>query len=489
MKVVIAKYPLFLYLLPVFFVLHGCLVNYDYISFKDALLLTGVYTLSAFTISLLFWLIYRNFTKANLAAFLIMAFHFFFGTTHDTLKKFFGEAFITRYSFILPAAGIFFLLAFIFIKKRKSGFATTRKYLNTLLLLLILADTIFLLSKVFANKKNIADLPTGFSKCDTCQKPDIYFILADEYAGNTELKDIFGFDNKNFLDALTQRKFHVMSETYSNYNYTPFSMASMLDMDYLQLAGRTRNQSDLTYSYDKIRNNKLLRFLQQHNYSFYNYSIFDFEGQPGRKLENFLPVKTRLITSQTFLSRIEKNILFNIVTRFNSHEGLRKTTYANKKNNESIYQLTWDIASKRTANPKFIYTHLEMPHYPYYFDKDGKEQPFEKIVDGNQGNKEFYIEYLQYCNKKFLALIDHIQQSSPTPPIIILMGDHGFRHFSEPVANKYYFLNLSSIYLPSGNYAGFTDSLTSVNFFRTLLNTEFRQQLPMLKDTTIYLND
>lgn len=130
-----------------------------------------------------------------------------------------------------------------------------------------------------------------------------------------------------------------------------------------------------------------------------------------------------------------------------------------------------------------------MPHYPYYFDKKGKEQPFESLQEGNQGNKAAYIEYLQYANKKILALVEHIQKSSASPPIIILMGDHGFRHFNKPVDTKYYFLNLASVYLPSKNYSGFNDSLTGVNLFRTILNTSFNQKLPYLKDSTIYLRD
>ena len=107
-----------------------------------------------------------------------------------------------------------------------------------------------------------------------------------------------------------------------------------------------------------------------------------------------------------------------------------------------MYSLTWKLAEQKTSLPKFVYAHLMMPHYPYYFDKNGKEQPYEKLLEGNQSNKEAYIEYLQYSNKKLLELIRHILQTSASPPIIVLAGDHGFRHFKKPVESKYYFLNL-----------------------------------------------
>lgn len=486
---IIRTVPVFLYLLPVFFVLHGCVENYDYIPFTDAALLAGIYMGFSLLFALLAWIVYRNFTKANLFALLLMAFHFFFGSLYDFAKKIAGDSLLTKYSFILPAALIFFIIAFIWIKKRKSGFSSTRFYLNSLLLLLILADSAILLGKVIKHRRPAAGLPAGFTPCDSCRKPDIYFILADEYAGNTELKDLFNYDNSAFLDSLMQRRFGVIGESHSNYNYTPFSMASILNMDYLQLSATNRNQSDLTYCYNAIENNRLLRFLQHHGYQLYNYSIFDFEGQPGRRLERFLPVKTRLITAQTFLSRAENSILFNVVTRFKSKSALRKLTYAYKENNENIYSLTWGQAAKRSSQPKFVYTHLELPHYPYYYDKNGNEQPFEKLTEGNQVNKAAYVEYLQYSNTQLLKLVDHILQSSPSPPVIVLMGDHGFRHFTEPVEKKYYFNNLSAVYLPDGNYKQLPDSLTSVNLFRILLNTAYKQQLPLLKDSSIYLRD
>ena len=418
-----------------------------------------------------------------------MAYHFFFGSMHDLLKIQFYGTFIPKYSFLLILSAVLFVAIFIFLKKSTTNFLKVKLYLNSLLLLLIITDAGMLVTKIINKKKNTTMLPTGFTKCDSCATPDVYFLLADEYAGNTELIDKFNYNDSSFLQLLSQRNFYIIPNSYSNYNYTPFSLASILNMNYLQLQNNNRGQSDLTTSYQAIKSSSVVKFLQAHNYQFYNYSIFDFEGQPGMRLENLLPEKTRLITAQTFLSRTKKDLFFNIITRLKSKKALKYATYGVRKNNERIYDQTWKIADTKTKAPKFIYAHLEMPHYPYYYDKDGTEQPFEKLTEGNQNNKEAYIEYLQYSNKKLLELIDHILQGSATPPIIILMGDHGFRHFTEPVEKKYYFMNLSSIRLPSGKYETFNDSLTAVNFFRVLLNTQYGQHLPLLKDSTSYLTD
>jgi hypothetical protein len=483
LNILLKKYPLFLYLLSVFFVLHGFMENYYFVPVKDAMLLTGLYLGFSLFFLFIFRLFYKSWIKAAIVAFFIMAFHFFFGSIQDVLRNIFPGSFITKYVFILPVSFCLVVLLIIFLKKRKKPLQRLAFYLNFLFVLLIVMDTVWLISKVInGEKKEIAALPKEFVSCTDCPKPDVYIIIADEYAGNKELKDIFHFDDSLFLNQLQEQGFHVIPNSSSNYNFTPYSVASTLNMDYLDLERRGK-QPLLTYTYATIRNNKFLEFLLYNQYRFYNYSVFDYDGQPALTQETFLPVKTNLITGQTFLSRIKKEMRFLLVTKFKSDKQIKENAYYNLVNNEKLFQLTVQTAKEKTKQPKFVLTHLMMPHYPYYYDKSGNEFPFETLAEGKQNNQQHYIEYLQYSNKKLLELVNHILKNSSTPPIIILMGDHGFRHFTTPVDPKYYFCNLVSVHLPGDNYAAFSDSLTNVNLLRTVLNTSFGQQLPYLKDT------
>ncbi len=489
LKTFLRSRPVFVFLLPLFFVLHGCVEHFDFIPIPDALLLIAIYFFSSIVLLLLSWLLYRNWIKAGLLAFFIMGFHFFFGGFHDGLKKLLQETFITKYIIILPLSFIVFILIAVLLKKTKRSFIKLSTYLNIALLLIIVIDLGELLDKLLFQKKENFNLSKEFTKCDSCKKPDVYFIVADEYAGYDELKDIFHLDNSAFENELRKRGFRVMDKSFSNYNYTPFSIASILNMKYLQLKDTNRTGRDITYSYQQIKNNKALGFFEANGYKFYNCSIFDFEGQPARVRENFLPAKTKLITSQTFLSRLERDLWFNLVTRLKSKRTIQRATYSYRNNNDHIYQLTRDLAQQKSTEPRFVYTHLMMPHYPYYYDKDGNELPFERLTEGNQGHKDDYAGYLQYSNKQFLYLVDHILRSSTSPPIIILMGDHGFRHFKEPVDRKYFFMNFASVYFPDKNYSLLKDSTSSVNLFREILNSQFSQQLPLLKDSSVYLRD
>lgn len=487
-SIFLRKYPLFLYLLPVFFVLHGFTENYDFVPIKDSMLLIALYACVGIILMLLFRLFYKNWLKAAFVAFVILSFHFFFGSIQDGLRHVLPGSFFSKYVFILPASLCLFVLILFLLKRNKAPLYRFAFYLNSLLLLLILIDFVSLAVKASGKSGERSALPKDFVACTTCDKPDIYVIIADEYAGNTELNDIFHFDNASFFNDLTAKGFHIIPNSSSNYNYTPYSIASTLDMDYLDL-NRMGKQPLLTYTYETIGNNKFLRFLLNQGFEFYNYSLSDFKGYPSYATETFLPLKTKLITSQTFLSRLEKELRFHLVTTFNSKGEIDRSIYVNRNNNEKLSQLLFRTAGERSSRPKFVLTHLMMPHYPYYYDRNGNPFPADSIVEGKQINRRYYIEYLQYSNKKLLALVDQILQKSSKPPIIVLMGDHGFRHFTEPVNPKYYFNNLVSVHLPKHNYTAFPDSLTNVNLLRAVLNTSFDQHLPYLKDTTFIMDN
>ncbi|EKD81006.1 MAG: hypothetical protein ACD_39C02039G0001, partial [uncultured bacterium] len=63
--------------------------------------------------------------------------------------------------------------------------------------------------------------------------PDIYYIILDSYAGNDTLRDLYGYDNSEFTNFLTEQGFFLASRSRTNYPLTYFSLASSLNMGYL----------------------------------------------------------------------------------------------------------------------------------------------------------------------------------------------------------------------------------------------------------------
>jgi hypothetical protein len=130
-----------------------------------------------------------------------------------------------------------------------------------------------------------------------------------------------------------------------------------------------------------------------------------------------------------------------------------------------------------------------MPHYAYYFDSLGNKRPSIELTDDFKVNKQAYIQYLVYANKKLLQLVDFIKANSSKPPVIILMSDHGFRQYPHTVDGNYQFMNLNTVFFPDSNYSGFYPGMTNVNNFRVILNSQFGQKLTMLPDSTSFLKE
>ncbi len=480
----------YLHLLSVFFVLHGYTENFPIISARDAGLLLLVYLGVGLVLYGLAWLILRKPAGAHLYATGLMAVQFFFGAIIDFLRGFTPQSFLSSYTFILPFISVILITGLILLKRTKRQFTRTKVYLTTLLVVLILADTVLLGYKRMSSRTDQVTQTGNIKICTGCPKPDIYLILADGYPGLSSLQDNFNFDNTPFLDSLRSRGFFIVDSSHSNYNFTPFSVSSMLDMNFLTgIKGFNSNKEDMALCYKTIKNSQTFRILSAYGYSLYNYSIFDFTGQPSLAKPTFLPNRTTLITAQTFTSRIEKEIGHHLVTTLHLERFIRFVRMQDLENNTRLMKETRRQLIEKNKTPKFVYTHLVMPHYPYYYDSSGNAVSYEVLDERHHSNKKAFISYLHYSNRQLLKLVDDIRQQSARPPVILLMSDHGFREFPEPVSPAYYFNNLNTLILPDSNYSRFYKGMSNINQFSTLFNTLFDQQLPLQKDSTSVLQD
>ena len=112
----------------------------------------------------------------------------------------------------------------------------------------------------------------------------------------------------------------------------------------------------------------------------------------------------------------------------------------------------------------------------------------EKLEHKYDGDKSLYLDYVQYTNTKIKELVNTISHNSNEQAVIIIMGDHGFRNDAQ-MPEHVFLQNQNAVYLPGKNYNLFYDSITGVNQFRVLINTLFKQNTPLLKDTSIFLKD
>jgi hypothetical protein len=262
-------------------------------------------------------------------------------------------------------------------------------------------------------------------------------------------------------------------------------------MDYLRgIEGRNSNYADRLACASLINENSVLDFFRRTGYDVRNNSIYRIANLPTVTPQSHFRIGTDFIASHTLLSRLKQDLGYHLFSSLKIKSVIDDYVFhLQRTNNRLLERLSKDVAVK-AVQPKFVYTHTHMPHYPYYYKADGSTNA-EAGNPVNAFDKNDYVGYLQYSNAIYLQVIDNILQHSAKPPVIIFMGDHGFREFQAPTAveKQAYFMNLNAVYLPNGDYSRFYKGMSGVNQFRVILNTTFGQQLPLLKDSTSFLSE
>jgi hypothetical protein len=397
---------------------------------------------------------------------------------YEFLSKKFNGTILSTDVFILVI--IVLALAWLFLRLRKATGNLSRlvKFFNVLMVSWILVELlIFIIFKNYLNTE--LNKKVVIKECSNCKKPDIYLLILDEYAGQKTLIDKFQFDNSEFLSYLRSKNFHIVRDSKSNYNLTLFSMASMLSLDKIRISNYKKpSTKDFILAGLKLQQSTVGQYFKRKGYRIYNLSFYGFSNLPSHFKNSYVRNFAEEAKSRTVTGHIQKDyqeIFFSKSKKMGKEISL-DLKYNNALLNFFVHQ------SFQSDRPKFVYAHFLMPHFPHLLNEKGQ------FIDPRfQNLQSTYLGYLKYCNLKIIQVIEKILSTSANPPIILLMSDHGFRGFSKAVDPEYYFLNLNAIYLPDQNYDAWYDGVSNVNQFRILLNQEFNQDLPLVKDTTIRL--
>jgi hypothetical protein len=493
MKNSLQTIPFFVFLIPIFFVLHGYRENLGYIHPGEAILLSGVYLIGSAVLFGLTFLYYRNIAKAALATGFLLAFYFFFGAVQDFLKAYLHP--LSRYAIIVPAFCIAAIAWVVFLRRTRRDFPQWFFYLNCLFLLYLLVDSteILLASPESPDRHRItASNPTLTFTPYNGPKPDIYFLLFDAYTSSLGLKENYHYDNSGFDRFLTAKGFRIQYASRANYKYTILSMPSILNMGYLDKLKNVKGGPVAEYYYlsDLIKDNDLMYWLGAAGYDIVNCSIFDLRGHPSPITESLLPLQTRLITDQTFYSRFYRDVGWNFY-QFTFNPLSEKEIDLSLNNDNKLIDRLLTNSATPSSRPRFFYGHFNIPHPPYYFDKQGnRRKVLAPYRPADEDRLPDYLDYLTYTNKRAEEIINTILRNTGGRAVIILMGDHGLRYHDDFGYNPLSFVqNQNAVYFPGKDYHLFYDSISGVNQFRVVLNTLFGQDLPMLKDSVVNVKD
>jgi hypothetical protein len=498
MKRFLQTVPLFLVLLPVFFLAHLLNDYFRVLNFSHLFISETFWYLFVPFVTFLVLLSVKKplFRRLVLLVFLIEFIFFFYGPIHTFLED--NVPVLSKYTVLVPGLAILTLLWGIFLVKSRQPFYNTYQYLNILLIVLVSYEVILvtLLNVTDGRIKRLTkDYPISdsYQPCDTCQNPDIYFLIFDMYANNSVLKSFWNYDNSDMDRFLDSSGFYHAKNSTSNYNYTVFSIGSTFNMDYhdkdLKYTNTYRSSSQL----GQFEDNQLFRILKTQGYKFYNYSWFHFVDAPARVAPFVLTAPKELVAAQTFWFRFKSDIAWNfkVFQRTRTVKERLSTFFVDECENNlgrirDSYKGIKELSAENSKQPVFLYAHFLMPHGPFMFDSAGnvKSQPEWLSV----AHKD-YLEQLKYTNTMIKDLVTTLQKEARRPRIIIVASDHGYRNFNskDNLSKDVEFKNLEAFYFPDGDYSRLHDSISSVNTFRVIVDQYFGHKISKLQDTSFYL--
>ncbi len=335
--------------------------------------------------------------------------------------------------------------------------------------------------------------------------PDIYYIVLDGYARADVLKELYGFDNSYFIDALKEKGFIIPSDNHSNYPKTALSVPSTLNMDYIQNFSPGLEESYFWWLMSPfIQYSETRMMLEKMGYetvsvssdwTITNNKTADIYYRPRIQLsefESYLLHNTPLTLSQPLLDK-EMYIPLSV-------QAHREMVLFNIQSLSEISQL---------SGPQFVFSHIISPHPPFIFDKDGNfinsDEPFSLAdAEGFHNEKsekernllyrEGYIGQVEYLNTRITKVVDDILQNSATPPIIIIQADHGSGlltdfNSSEKTCLHERFSPFAAYYLPNIDKNAIPSDITPVNLFRIIFNEYFETNLPLLENAYYFSED
>jgi hypothetical protein len=313
--------------------------------------------------------------------------------------------------------------------------------------------------------------------------PDVYFILLDGYTRADILAKDFHFDNSPFTHYLRDKGFYVADKSRSNYAYTYLSLASTLNMNYLnELDGAANQQLECIR---RIMEDGVTRIFRTNGYKILRFSPF------------WVPPTQDAYTGTTFNPR-EVNEFQNLILKRYMLRPFVKQGVLNMYKARVYYTLQRldTIAEDSHHPPTFVFAHILCPHPPFVFDRQGHTPEPHAYLSKPTGShdwypKERYADQIYYLNHLVEKTINHILAHSAHSPIIIIQGDHGAASDGtsatpSPLMVRERMSILNAYYVPPHIKQKLYPTISPVNTFRLIFNFLFQSRFGHLTDRSYY---
>lgn len=307
---------------------------------------------------------------------------------------------------------------------------------------------------------------------------DVYFFILDELISPVAFRNYYHYDNENFFSFLKSSGFHLARYSYSNYPWTIPSISSIVSLNYHKNWVQKNEFPQIAHFL--LKYNMAAKLLEAEGYRTYSIpSIYWFGNDSKGSWKDFL---FRSKSYGLTMSVLRSTPLANKMREYQRIQHKRHI-------HSQLAQI--EEISKKKEEKKFVFTHFLCPHRPIVFDKDGKDIE-EKNINLAETDKQhqYYLNQAYFISNSIQKLVEKILASSTSPPLIVIVSDHGKFPIGSSGKGKTT-LPLNELSWRLSNFIAFLfpsssieipELVTVVNVFRMLLSHYFGYNLPSLPD-------
>jgi hypothetical protein len=337
----------------------------------------------------------------------------------------------------------------------------------------------------------VATAGSGAAAAAPAPSRDIFYIVLDGFGSARTLERFYGVDATGFVNFLTSRGFHVPARARSNYGQTYLSLASTLNLDYLDDVAAAAG----TTSGDRTP----LAYLIDHN------ALMDLARRAGYRVVGIgsdyiaterLAAADVCICDQFGSSMTEQAVL--VTTPLVGLSLGRRAFDAHRRKVLGSFEAV--TQSAHGSAKSFVFAHIVVPHPPFVFEPDGSAPPRPSTLFVFQDGSKFpgtrdeyrdgYRKQVGFVMNRIKDVVDTLLSRPGPPPVIILHGDHGPGSMldwdSAAGTNMAERLDIFAAYHLPGARTAPHDTITPLNGARLLANEYLGAALPLRDDRSFY---
>ena len=300
---------------------------------------------------------------------------------------------------------------------------------------------------------------------------------------------LYGIEN-DLTPWLRDQGFTVLDDSHANYVRTSLSLATTMQMTHLEdMPGvPAPDSSGQAFLATAIRQSAVAKQFQALGYRFLNIGSWwaPTRSSPLADVNLHTPGP-----SEFAASLVEASALPALLRRVGAGDVNRRTRHW--ENNQ--YGLAASAGVRDEPGPKFVFSHILLPHPPYVHAPDGHFLTAEEVKGAS--SEDLFRDQLAYANSRIREIIGGLLALPESErPIIILQADEGpetpeYRRTrdttwdwndatTEDLETKFGILN--AWYVPGGTDLGLDPAQTSINTFPLLFREYFGLDYEPLED-------